>query len=196
MRVVVKTNLPAVISSLKEKIETLQPGGANYDALIREVATTSLSALRRRIHEEGKAADGSDIGKYSRKPLYVSASANPGKSFGRPIGKAGRSKFETGKRAGHDHKSRYFPDGYEGFKNQIGRNTINKVNLFLSGTLMNQFQILATGNGYGLGWSDAERLTIAKAMETKYGKKIYNLTDEEKTEAVKVGENYLKRALS
>jgi hypothetical protein len=191
MRIVVKTNFNTIFSSLTDTIESLQVGKDNYDGVIRTVATTSLAQIRRRIHEEGKASDGNDIGQYSNKPLYVSIKANPGRSFGAPTGKTGRSVFASGAKEGQSHTSKYFGAGYDEFKTSIGRNQLKKVNLFLSGTLANQFLVIDTANGYGLGWQNAEKFEIAKGMEKKYGKKIYALTEDEKKLATEVAVNYL-----
>lgn len=192
MNIVLKTNFNTVLSSLTNTIESLQVGKGNYDGLVRTVATTSLAQIRKRIHEQGKASDDTDIGQYSIKPLYISIRENPGRSFGRPTGKTGRSVFTSGKKEGQLHTSKYFEGGYEGFKNAIGRNQLGKVNLFLSGTLANQFTIIATSKGYGLGWPSKDKLDIAKGLEKKYKKKIYALSKDEKALAIKVGEKYLK----
>jgi hypothetical protein len=188
----VVTNVPEVIRSLNGKIESFFPGAGNYEGLLRTVATTTMAEMKTRIHENGLASDGTLIGKYSRKPMYVSKSANVGRSFGRPIGKTGKSKFKSGA----DHSSRYFPGGYDEYKTTIGRNKLGSVNLSLSGQLNSQLSIQPTETGYGIGWEDAEKFKIAKAMEKKYGKKIWALTEEEKTLTITTAKNYLKRALS
>lgn len=192
----VVTNLTDVVAMMAGKIASLEQGGAGYDSLLRVVSTSVIGPMKTRIHEKGIATDGSKIGDYSRKPMYVSANANVGKSFGRPIGKTGKSKFVSGAKKGTDHKSRYFPGGYYEYKTAIGRNQIGTVNLSLSGQLNNQLSIQTTGKGYGIGWADAEKFKIAKAMEKKYGKPIWLLSSEEKQIANKVAEKYIKNALS
>lgn len=186
--VTLKTNIQEVISSLK--IDSFRKGGENYDGLLRAVALTSLAEIKTRIHEEGKAADGADIGRYSTKPLYVNPRNSP-KAF-TPKGKTGRVKFESGKPL----KTRYFADGYGGFKSFIGRNLLGKVNLSLSGQLNKQFLLFPTTDGWGLGWADDEKYTRAIGLERKYRREIYNLTDEEEQKAVGAADKYIEDAIS
>lgn len=190
-----QSNINQVVSNLLGKLQSFQKGGQGFDSALREVATTMRAEMTNRIHSEGKKADNSDIGQYSTTPLYVSTTANPGRSFGRPIGKTGKSKFETGKKAGQDHASRYFEGGYNQFKTAIGRNQLGKVNLSLSGQLSNQFQIIALADGYGIGWVDTEKRERADHLEKKYGK-VWGLTEEEKQLSKKIIETHLNNAFS
>lgn len=186
-----KSNIKEVISGIIGKLDSLQPGGVGYGSTMREVATTMRAEMGRRIHSEGKNAQGSDIGNYSTKPMYVSVSANPGRSFGRPIGKTGKSKFAGGKKKGQDHKSRYFSGGYNQYKTAIGRNRLGKVNLSLSGQQASQFSIAETPKGYGLGWANAEMQKRAGYQEKKYGK-IWGLTQQEKELANKIAQKKIQ----
>lgn len=183
----VTTNINEVLSKILAKTVSLQQGELK-DGLVRIAATTQLSMMQTRIHEEGKAADGGDIGQYSSKPLYVSKEANPGKSFGRPLGKVNKagkqySKFQGGKKKGQDHKSRYFAGGYKEYRSAIGRRS-DKVDLSLSGQLGRQLTIIAAAGGYGIGWADAEKKKRAEALTKKYKKRIWYPTKEE-TEVIK-----------
>jgi hypothetical protein len=198
----VRVDVGDVIRSLNGKIESFFPGAAGYEGLLRTVATTLLADVKTRIHEKGIASDGSAIGQYSTKPMYVSSTANIGSAakFGRPIGKTGRSKFQSGKRKGADHASRYFPGGYNEFKTKIGRNQLGSVNLSLSGDMNSQLTVQATSNGFGFGWPDGtgkgSKFQRAGFLEKKYGKKIWGLTDEEKVKTISLAKNYVIHALS
>ena len=75
------------------------------EKITKEVATGVRASNLRRIHNDGKAANGSNIGSYSTKPMYVSLKASPRKFT--PKGKTGKTKFANGK----SHKSGYFRDG-------------------------------------------------------------------------------------
>lgn len=183
----IRTNLNEIFGNIRGKLTH-----EVFDTAVRTVATTMLGEIRTRIHEQGKAADGGDIGQYSRTPMYVSANANPGKSFGRPIGKTGKSKFANGQ----DHKSRYFPGGYNEYKTAIGRNQLGRVNLSLSGQLNNQLNVVSTQRGYGLAWADKEKFERAGHLEKKYGKKIWSLTEDERELAAQVAQNVIARAVS
>ena len=156
------------------------------DKALRETAERMLAQIGTRIYEQGGAQSG-DIGKYSTKPIYISASASP-RSFGRPIGKTGKSKFKTGQ----DHKSRYFERGYDEFKTTVGRN-IGKVNLSLSGQLNLQTTVIAITGGYGIGWARDEQFNIAEGQEKHFGKKIWSLTSDEDIEARRIAqETFIK----
>lgn len=192
------TNFLSVMAPIIANIST----PALADRVTKVVASEMLGEIRARIHQQGKAADGSDIGAYSTKPLYVSIAQNVGRSFGAPLGKPNkygkrRSKFESGKKAGQSHTSRYFERGYEGYKNAIGRNTLGKVNLSLSGQLDSQLTLMQTPLGWGLGWADAEKFKRANALQDKkYRKKIWALTNEEAEKAVKTAEREVANAFS
>lgn len=194
----ITTNLPQILAPIIANLNSAELA----DKVTRIVAVEMLGEMRARIHQQGMAADGGDIGKYSTAPLYVSVKQNVGKSFGAPLGKPNAngkrfSKFASGKKAGQSHKSRYFERGYEGYKNAIGRNVIGKVNLSLSGQLDAQFTLIQTPSGWGLGWLDAEKIKRAKALQDKkYRKKIWALTDEEAAKAVTTAEREVQNALS
>lgn len=186
------SNINQVIGNYLAKIQSFQKGGEGYDSALREVATTMRAEMSVRIHSEGKNANDSDIGQYSTKPIYVSAKSNPGRSFGRPVGKTGKSKFQS---TGLDHTSRYFEGGYNEFKTAIGRNQLGKVNLSLSGQLSNQFSVIPTSEGYGVGWADTEKRERADHLENKYGK-VWGLTPEEKKLSLMIVEKHLRDAFS
>lgn len=183
------SNVNELIAGMLTKLNGYQKGGEGYSTVLREVATTMRGEMGRRIHSEGKNANDSKIGDYSTKPIYVSISDNPGRSFGRPIGKTGRSVFKS---TGKDHKSRYFEGGYSQFKTAIGRNQLGSVNLSLSGQMANQFSVVATADGYGLGWADTEKLERAKHLENKYGK-VWGLTEGEKELANEIIADHFKQ---
>ncbi len=171
--IVVKTNIDKVVSSLKADLASFYKGGENYNACLRAVASSTLGQMQERIHEQGKASGGEDIGQYSAKPIYVNPKESPKKFT--PLGKNKKAKFKSGK----PKQTRYFADGYKGFKTFIGRNILGKVNLSLSGQLNKQWTLQPTSDGWGLGWADAEKYNRAKGFEKKYHKPIYDLTKEE-----------------
>lgn len=63
----INTNIRVVSASLIKKIETLR----NPKPLLREVAFDVLAMMDERIHEDGKAADGSQIGEYNSNYLRL-----------------------------------------------------------------------------------------------------------------------------
>ena len=205
-----KTNIGSVVRSLNDKLVSLSPGAENYDALLRTVTTSMIGVVKTRIHEQGKASDGTIIGEYSKKPIYISLSASPKKFVAKGKKSAStirvkKSNVETRKvtsekvgalKNGKIRKSGFFEGGYNQFKTEIGRNEIGTVNLSLSGQLNAQLSVQPTSRGYGFGWPDGEKLKRAKALGKKYRKKIWALTQEEKSQVYDITEKFVKRALS
>lgn len=105
----------------------------NFTEPTRIAAFTATAKMGERIFDEGKTQSGSDIGDYSTKPLYVSLAVAP-KPKGSPTGKTGKSKFEDGR----IHKSKYFEQGYKGYRDNVGRQT-GFVDLSLTGELRMDF---------------------------------------------------------
>ena len=171
------------IAQTMEKLQSVT------DTVMRTVATSMLGEVKTRIHERGEAADGSDIGQYNTtNPLYVNPKNSP-RGFV-PVGKRGAVKFKS---AGLPHKTRYF-DSYKDFRTEIGR-PVDKVNLSLSGQLNSQFVVIATDDGYGLGWNNSEMPERAEGLTKKYGKEIWALTDTEQTKAVEIAQDTLNQLL-
>lgn len=187
----IKTNISALSTTIGQRLATLYPGGKNRDTVMRTLSTSMLGVVKTRIHEEGKATDGTLIGVYSKKPLYISIKANAGRSFGAPVGKTGKSKTKAGK----PHTSKYYPQGYYQFKTEIGRNQLGTVNLSLSGQLNSQLTIRATERGYGIGWNDAEKLRRARFLERKYKKRIWSLSKEERDLALAIAQRLISNAI-
>ena len=76
------TNIAVVLSPLIMGLTTFDKTNPKADNVVRTVALNALADVKTRIHQQGKASDGGDIGKYSTTPIYVSVKENPGKSFG------------------------------------------------------------------------------------------------------------------
>lgn len=205
-----KTNMTRVLNQVAATLNSYSPGGENHDALLRKVTTSMIGVVKTRIHEEGKASDGSLIGNYSTKPIYVSLSTSPKKFVARgkksaETVKVSKSNVLTRKESsekvgalknGRIRRSGYFEGGYNQFKTEIGRNQLGTVNLSLSGQLNSQLTVMPTSRGYGFGWPDKEKLIRARALEKKYGKKIWALTADEKEQVKEITINHFRNALS
>jgi hypothetical protein len=176
------------LQALLEKLTALLPGSTGYNSMMRVAAVKALQSVKQRIHAGGLAADGSDIGTYATKPIYISTVTGTGKGFAQPMGKSGKQAFTGGKKKGQPHTSQYFAGGYNQFKTAIGLNEIGKVNLTLTGELCNQLTVLpnTTGTGYALGWPNEQLQQRALALQAKYGKPIWALTQQERSETLNV----------
>lgn len=127
----ITTNLPEVLNSLGQSIqEILNP---NY--LLRPVAIEVLPMITQRIHQEGKASDGSEIGQYSNSYLKQ--------------------------------------------REKAGRGESKKVIVSLTRQLENNWSVLETTNGYGIGFTNSFNADKLRWVEEMKGKPIGSLSAEE-----------------
>ncbi len=182
------------LDSILAKLSGMLKDGNVHHQSMQDLAHASCDAVRKRVHEEGQAADGSDIGHYSTTPLYINITAAVGgANLGQPVGKTGRPVFAGGKKKGQNHKTAYLQGGYAQYKQALGT---GKVNLVLSGELSEQFGVIKVGEGFGLGWQRGDLTDRALALEAKYGKTIWGLTETEKQQAVDAAQNVMHHAIS
>lgn len=146
--------------------------------VVRIAILDMYGKMRERIFTDGIAADGSEIGKYSTEPIYVNPKNSP-KKFA-PKGKTGNTKFADGKA----HKTRYFEQGYKGFRAKAGRQT-SKVDLRLSGNLRNSFLPDFSKDDPVIGFRTDHFGEIAKGNEERFNTLVFANTDEELDDLVK-----------
>lgn len=182
-----KSNAQSVVLGISEKIKGVD---VLMDKIVREVALTTVSQNLNRVHNNGKTADDAMIGgaEYSTKSTYISLNKSP-KKF-KPKGKNGQTKFKNGKQ----HKSGYFPDGYKGFRNEIGAVT-SYVNLQLTGTLKTKLQVQGAGKNYKVGFESGYGSDVAQGLEEKYSQQIWGVTPSEEKELVTIVENRINAHL-
>jgi hypothetical protein len=145
----VRTNISVVSTSLLNKIAVLK----NPQQFLRPVAIDVLALMTERIHEDGKAADGSQIGNYNNNYL----------------------KLRQGK-----HK----------------RNADSKIIVSLTRQLENNWSVIATTNGWGIGFTNATNAQKLKWVEEQKSKKIGALTTKEKEYAIIKLDKVIKEALN
>lgn len=191
------------ISKLQNIRNEIAPGGQGLSTIMRAACFGSLATVKERIHAQGKGSNGDDIGQYNKTtPLYVNPKNSPkqfvpqGKNEIKPrrVGvfdiENHRRRNVAVKELNRERKTKYF-NSYDDFKTEIGRNEIGKVNLFLFGGLQNQLNVIAQGQNIGIGWSDLSFFKRAQALELKYGKKIWALTNDERKLAIDAGQTAL-----
>lgn len=128
----IKTNLNQVLSNLGQSFASIMD--KNY--LLRPVAIEVLPMMTERIHQEGKASDGGQIGTYSNNYLkYARAKA--------------------------------------------GRGTDTKIIVSLTRQLENNWSVLETQKGYGIGFTNPFNADKLRWVEEVKDKVISNLTTEE-----------------
>jgi hypothetical protein len=129
------------IVSLDSKVKNIKV----FTEPLRMGAFDATQGMSRRIFDEGKKTDGSELTPgYSEKPIYInpdtlkkmSVPGNIGVPMGKPKGK--KKRGETVFKTGEAHKTKYLQGGYKELRNKIGRQT-EHVDLKLSGELRMDF---------------------------------------------------------
>ncbi len=181
-----ESNINKVIADLKGKLEKAK----DMSQLQRTIATNLKASNLRRIHNEGKAVDGSTIGKYSTKEFYANPKTSPRKFSGE--GKTGRKKFIS---TGKNHKTKYFKDGYKGFRQFVGRE-VSKVNLQLSGTLLKSWQAELNGRDWVIGFNSQYGKKVAQGNEDRFGKTIWGISKNDREMITTVTQEFINRSLN
>ena len=152
---------------------------AFFDRWASEVCQSLYASNIRRVHNSGQSVNGSSIGRYSTKPIYV----NPKNS---PV------KFTPKTRVKKNPKTRYFPGGYKQFRGSIG-STEAPVNLQLSGRLKEDFGFVHEGENWALGFFSSYGEKLHHGLEEKYNKQIWGVTSEDEAIIDEITERYLKQ---
>lgn len=155
------------------------------------IAMMDLEAdLKESRFGRGETAAGGRIGSYSTKPMYVSvagAQARYGSQI--PTSKLRpRGKPAKGRKRGHTARtlfgqvvplqSMYFPDGYKGFRDLMGRPT-DTMDLKLTGNMMKSIQTGTEKNVSTIAFMDDTAAKIARGHEEKRGVEIFTANAEE-----------------
>ena len=76
---------------------------------------------------------------------------------------------------------------------KYNRTPDSKVIISLTRQMENDFSVINTGNGYGLGYKNSDNFEKAFFVEATYNKKIFALTKDEEQQAIKVAQESVKR---
>jgi hypothetical protein len=145
----VKTNIGVVTDSIRRKLSIL----SDKEYLIRPVCFDLIDLMTRRIHIDGKAADGTQIGTYSNSYL-----------------KLRQERFKRGQDP--------------------------KIIVSLTRQLENDWSVIATEKGYGIGFLNKHNLDKARWVEQNKGKIIFSLADNEREHAIVTIQNLIRQALN
>ena len=177
------SNIRKVVNNLEKGLRSIVD-----DKLMIEIGSTVQANTLERIHEDGLDSNLRNIGSYdTTTPIYINPDKAPRKTANKAkgieglkrAGKYGDTKFKNGK----PHKTAYNAN-YKALRNKIGRR-IDKVDLNFSGKLSKEFG-LELNNIAGaqlgkhqvdLGFLTEYGTTISEGLETKYGKKIWDITE-------------------
>ena len=130
--ITIKTNIDIVTDKILKKLNILQ----DREYLLRPVAFDVVSLMTERIHQEGQASDGNQIGQYSNNYL----------------------------------KQRV---------KKYNRKEDKKIVVSLTRQLENDWSVIATERGYGIGFLNTFNLQKAGWVEEIKDKSIFKLTKRE-----------------
>lgn len=169
--ITIKSNIKIVTGRIKQQIETLK----NKEYLLRPVAIEVIPLMTDRIHQKGEASDGGQIGTYSSGYMAIRTGvfksnevykSGPNKGKNKPIG-----KFTRGKNKGSSRPN-------------YNRDSDTKVIVSLTRQLENNWSVIATTNGYGIGFTNPFNLQKARWVEGIKDKIIFSLSKAEQQYAV------------
>lgn len=164
--------LEQYIEKLGRQIKVLEDTDeANY------LAAQSVHAMQvERIFTNGIASDGTKIGDYSTKDIYINPNnPNVGIKFP-PEGKTGKKVHKNG----DPYKTKYF-EGYKAFRANQGRDS-NTVNLDNIGRLKSEYENSLkrdSDNAYIAELHSEDNIDKAIGNQARFNKKIFGLTEEE-----------------
>lgn len=130
--VTVITNISAVVDQVLTKFELLK----DKEYLLRPLAIETIPLMKERIHIEGQASDGTQIGTYA--------------------------------------------NSYMRQRENAGRGESRKIIVALTSQLEQDWSVLATTNGYGIGFNNSFNTEKARWVEENKKKIIFNLSADEK----------------
>ena len=192
MSIKIESNASSVILNLEKKlVEGLS--SANIDKLTREMAVTTAANMRERIHEEGKDANGSQIGVYTTEYMKVRTGVYPNSDKRKSGKNKGQAKnagvYTKGKNKGQQRK-------------KYNRSTDRKVIISLTRQLENDFTLGAQNKtptkingGYGIGWKNNKNALIAEGLQKRYKKRIWYLTVKEREDAILIAQKFVNNTI-
>lgn len=165
-----------ISATLLTKLDSLKHD-TQGDGIMRNVATTMLGIVHDRIHVKGLNAANTAIGTYT--PGYMKVRTGD-------FGNSG--KISRGKNKGELKNAGSFSRGaHKGEpRPKYNRSSDNRVIISLTRQMENDFKIVATDQGYGLGYSNDENFKKAGWVEETYHEKIFTLTAAERQQAVEI----------
>ena len=174
------------------------------DNMPLKLATYSVVGIQaKRIFTNGYNTDGRQFQYNSTTPLYLNPSTTfNGAKLGSPIGKTGRSVFESGKKKGQPHKTVYV-ESYKDYREKIGRES-EFVNWELSGDLKLDFEnpqsgtptpIKVSENEYISGLKRSENVKKREGLESRYGR-IFFLSESEKQKFYQIASFEFRKLLA
>lgn len=167
----IKTNIDNVIAGITADMDAV----FNKDYLLRPVAIETIPMITERIHEKGQASDGSQIGTYS--PGYMAVRTG---NFGNS------SRVSRGKNKGTPKDAGLITRGPSKGQPRPRYNRSGDTTIVVSLTrqLENNWSVLETTQGYGIGFTNPWNAEKLGFVEVNKRKVISNLSEKEMNFAV------------
>lgn len=179
--ITVVTNFDNVISDELDKIRGFD---ANRMCLIQ--AEYIAGEWRKRIHQDGLAADGSQIGTYSPGYMKVRTGNYPNKGV-----------YKSGKRKGEQKDSGVYTKGKNKGRPRIKYNRTADTDVVASLTrqMESDMKAFPLESGAAVGYSNDRNFQKSQWVENTYKKKIFDLTDAEEKEVMRIADEEVQKAL-
>lgn len=178
MRVTLK--IGGMGEQLKHKFAQLLDKKSN---MYKELAVVMIPIIHERIHVDGKAADGSQIGNYTPEYMKVRTGIYPT-----------NEKYKKGKKKGQSKAVGVYTKGKNkgAQRPQYNRTSDTKVVLSLTRQMENDYAAILGNISWGIGFNNPINFDKAGWNEETYKKKIYALTNNELEFAEKTIANLVK----
>ncbi len=191
----IKTNIGVITERIKAKLSILN----DHEYLLRPVCFDVIELMTNRIHMEGKDSDGNAIGTYSKGYMAIrtgvfqnserfkkGAQKGKVKNAGKFTDRTIRLNKQTGVFTGEDKVGTERPNYH--------RSSDPKVIISLTRQLENDWSVIATNAGYGIGFKNPFNLQKARWAEATYKKDIFKTTIAEREYAIKKIQGLIKQA--
>ena len=145
----IESNIGEVVERIKADLN-----GIDTDKMTRLVATSVMNEIKVRVHKEGKAADGSQIGTYSKEYMKVRTD-----SFKSPVIARGKNKGKP--------------------RLVYNRKNDKRVILSLTSRMEGDMIITPIENGTGICYTNEKSYKKSQWNEKRYKKSIFALSKRE-----------------
>ena len=184
----VTTTISVVVADLQQIVNRIK----EPDKMLRNIASTLTGVIRDRVHTQGKASDGEQIGTYSESYMKV-RTGNYGNS----------GRISKGKNKGEVKNAGVFSKGPQKGQARPKYNRTNDTKVVISLTRQQENDLgtnvadpVKTEGGYGIGFKNPENWEKSQHVEKLYKKPIWNLTKSEETLVQQIAEKYTEDAIT
>ncbi|MFT3680702.1 MAG: hypothetical protein QM791_10550 [Ferruginibacter sp.] len=184
----VSSNISEVTQQVQVAIDKIK----NPDVMLRTIASTLTGVIRKRVHEDGQASSGEQIGVYSDEYMKVRTG-----DFGNS------SRVTRGKNKGNLKDAGVYTKGPDKGKPRprYNRTSDTKVILSLTRQMENDMGAgvadpIKTESGYGIGFKNPHNYEKAIENEKRYKKPIWQLSAGEEQIVNEIANQFTQDAIT